>query len=199
MNGQKFHSNRLFLLAAESISDIAQNNRSHEVPILLSAISVEAFVNEIPIIAQENREYPFLKMLLDDEAERNSTLFKIQIIHFAFTGKQLDKGSRPFQDVQLLFELRNMIVHLKPEAIQFSSDIEDGEPIQKKSKIVSSFISRGIIKEHANFASGWTDYLLVRPVAEWAVNTALQTMKWISDLPPKGNFRNYLKAFSVSK
>ena len=192
-----YHSKRLQLLAEQTVS--APPGDGFEIPILLSALSVEAFVNELPDLA---RQFPkdhasaqmrgLAQVLGEAEAERASTELKIQLAHLVLTGRPLDKGAQPYQDVALLLDLRNRIVHSRAEAILMPGE---GAPAPEKPLIVRRFVAMGVIAEPANPVSAWRPYLLVREVAQWSVDVTRRLFEWFAGLPTDLLLRGLLEFF----
>lgn len=87
--------------------------------IIMAAAGVEAYANQI--FADRERIFPnfdqdLLKPMWDKWGER--LLSPLEKLRFAFQIKglaPLNAGAAPFQDVAALFELRNALVHFKPE------------------------------------------------------------------------------------
>lgn len=190
LKGQAYRSRHILYLAKLAESRIVGNNGS-EVPIILSAASLETFVNEFPyLVGMTYKSTPSLEILKDINSERTSPLFRIRMMYFVLMLKQLDRGSQPFQDVSLLFSLRNMIIHREIESFEIP---EEGEAHPEKPNIVNQFVSRGIIKQPSNPVSGWSQYLLVQPVASWATTTVLKTFRWVHSLVRDEESKTLLK------
>jgi hypothetical protein len=158
-----------------------------EIPILLSAISIESYVNELTDLAklgaipQASPSMRSLAQVLEGaEGERASTALKIQLAHLVLTGLPLAKGSQPYQDVELLLDLRNRIVHSRAELILMPAD---GGPAPDKPPIVRRFVSRGVIAEPVIPVSAWRQYLLVAEVAAWSVEVTQRLFDWFATLP----------------
>src|SRR5262245_42574726 len=94
------------------------------VAVVFSAMSVEAFINEVVLMASKVREehtekYEAIKAfdLLAGELEKKrcSTEAKLKAYVLALTGQPVESGRPPYQDFALLMELRNALVHNRPE------------------------------------------------------------------------------------
>jgi hypothetical protein len=168
--------------------------------IIFSAIAVEAFINGIPELAsnptQNDRftnEEIVLGSLLDElENQRASVKAKIGFMHFFFTKSPLDKGSLPFQDYSLLLDIRNAIMHKKPERIDISSEANT-EAITPHH-IVKKLALRGLLEmpqgQHVLF---WYNAIQDRAVAEWAYTSGCSMMDYVISLFPEGNFKRTLQ------
>jgi hypothetical protein len=105
--------------------DFFNHHRAYVVgSIMISFASIEARINEFYLDATDN----LLGSILDN-SEQNllaelwkplnekkiQTLEKYQIALAAIKCDKFDTSKRPYQDVNLLKDLRNMLVHFKPE------------------------------------------------------------------------------------
>lgn len=163
--------------------------------IILSALTLECFVNEY----EERLESEFLNQGLSPlitlkdtlnllEEERASLLTKIDAIHLVLVGSRIDRGKLPFQDVRFLNELRNALVHRRPE--RFEWDFKNPTKEYKPHKFVMHLIQRGVIeKPHPNSPPSWSQYVLVPETARWAHNTVVTVSKDIISWLPSGNFK----------
>lgn len=119
-----------------------------------------------------------------------SILLKINIAYLAMTGTLPDKGGQLYQDIQLLFKLRNLIVHARPEEVEFG----ESEKPAEYPKIVRSFASRRVIEmPKSGSAIAWQQYVIVPPVALWAYNTSISAMKWLAASAPERWLRDFLQ------
>jgi len=163
--------------------------------ILLSALALECFVNEL--------DEQIANRVLDDNiaeltASRDITvlleeskaplLARIDAYHIALRGGPIDRGRHPLQDIKLLIQLRNALVHRKSERLIFP--VSDAGGVVKTHKFVSYFVSRKIIPEPTNMAPvAWSQQVLVPPVATWAHNAVVDMASDIVSWLPNGNFK----------
>ena len=151
-----------------------------ETSILLSAIAVEAYLNEIPDYLQMlggTRLAALGNLLEAAESENASLKLKLHTLHYGLAGTAPDWGSRPFQDLNLLVAIRNRIVHTKPVRVTFEAG-PDGQ-----DKLVNQLITRKVIPKPSDLAvDNWPQFVLTKPVAAWAYNTALTSLKAIGKI-----------------
>lgn len=166
------------------------------VVVVLAALALEAFVNDLENCAPELGSTPFgatlgTALARADEAGASATL-KIDIAHLVMTGTMANRGHRPYQDIELLMKLRNSLVHARPEAVSYG-DVPDGLEIPK---IVRTFASRALIPlPPAGARVGWREYVLVPPVAGWAIETVEATIRWLAAVCPDHSLKMLLKMF----
>jgi hypothetical protein len=185
--------NHLLRLARRAYQRTAEDPDDCEVVIILSAIALEATVHELQFMgeffAQCNppEGAPLLADLLQRaEEERAAVTFKLELAYLAFTGHLPVRGTQPYQDVDLLLRLRNLLVHPRPETVSYGGR-PDGVELPK---IVRSFGSRGIIPMPGADANlGWREHVLVKPVAAWAFNTVVRAMRWLAGACPHEGIR----------
>jgi hypothetical protein len=184
--GKVYHSGHLLLLARQCYNRISPGHESEsQIVMIMAAVALEAFLNEL----EHNAEWAMglqasqgasnlARVLAQAERGKASLLLKIDLTHLVMTGTLPDRGTQPYQDIQLLISLRNLLVHAGPEELYRA---EEGET-PEYPKIVRSFVSRGVIRQPTNPAIGWTQYVLVPAVAGWAHNTVVAAMQWIASL-----------------
>lgn len=182
--GKMYHSGHLLVLARRCYDRITPGSESEsQIVIIMSAVALEGFLNELEhewamgIPATESTSN-LARVLAEAERGKASLMLKIDLTHLVLTGTLPDRGSQPYQDVQLLISVRNLLVHARPEELYLAGDGETPE----YPKIVRSFVSRGVIGQPTNPAIGWTQYVLVPEVAAWAYNTVVAAREWIASL-----------------
>lgn len=93
----------------------------------------------------------------------DKTLSKYQLL-LVFAGKpRLDAGTEPYQSAALLIQLRNTLVHFRPETI-YSNQVHKLE-----SKLKGRFSDNKLAHKKSNW---WTSRALGAGCAEWAVASA---------------------------
>jgi len=160
------------------------------VAIILAATAIEAYLHESIEYAQmivkdgpEKDEVETVASIINDfEKKRASTVVKVEIAHFIFTGKRLDRSETQFQHYALLRRIRNHLVHKKPEVIETTAS-KDTEP----HKLVKALAELGVIElPPQGFAPLWEQYVCVPQVAAWAHDVAVDMVRFIGDLYPNG-------------
>jgi hypothetical protein len=98
------------------------------------------------------------------------------------------RGKQPYQDFDLLYRLRNAIVHLNPDRAQY---LDDGSRLGRPHKVAASLESRGVLKRSGNAAEEtWLGLISSPAVAKWAYDTVFHIAKAIHDaLPPHSTFQ----------
>jgi len=182
--GKVYHSGHLLFLARKCYERITVGHESEsQIVIILAAVALEGFLNDlehhgdwVTTLQGSPVASNLARVLSEAERGRASSLLKIDLAHLVLTGTLPDKGSQRYQDIQLLFNVRNRLVHAKPEVLQYA---EAGEQPEYPD-IVKRFVSRGVIPLPTNPSIGWTEYVLVPPVAAWSYNTVVEAMKWFA-------------------
>lgn len=158
------------------------------VAIILAAAAIESYFNESIGFAQmivkkesEKEKVETVASILN-VLERAPTTAKIEMAHFVFTGKRLDKSQAPFMHYALLRTIRNHLVHKKPEIFETVASKET-EP----HRFVKALADRGVIElPPPGFAPLWEKYVCVPQVAAWAHDVAVDMIKFIRNLYPSG-------------
>ncbi|QSV61498.1 MAG: hypothetical protein HEQ26_00720 [Dolichospermum sp. DL01] len=178
--------------------------------ILFSAMSIEAFLNELPELAtayikpEEEPEDVAKKLatLLTTVEEYNGQIkLKLEVTYIAISGKRPEQGIQPYQDFVTLFQLRNELVHLKPKD-EFTLKLDTDDPASSKRKIVDKLSGLNIVREPSTYKNPILNKdcpvpLLERistdKAAKWACNTAAKTVQEIVKIMPESKFKDYLK------
>lgn len=195
----------LFILAKkayERTKDASSDRESGEidalVAIVFSAAALEAFVNESVELAElgaaSSGYYEpgpvtnFRRLLREVEESRGSIQLKFLLAKQTLTGHTYDKSALPYQDFDLLIELRNALVHLKPRE-KFEIDI-GGKMSVTLPKIIQRLESKNILAEFEPVENvGWTQRITTRAVARWACNTAAQMVQSTLDCVPDSHLK----------
>lgn len=177
--------------AAKSITAPPRQGGEHAalVSVVFAAVSLEAFLNELIGLSQDYHEYfdnqppvisSFAQLMSELEKIQGSIETRYNMAHWLITGRPYDKASQPYQNFRLLFQVRNDLVHFKPDPL-----IDEGG-----AKATPSIIARlqglNILNNLPEPASNrsWVHLLGTRAVAEWACNTAsLVTADMVAKLP----------------
>jgi hypothetical protein len=162
--------------------------------ILLSALAFECFMNEFEDIAQDcigQKDLHRLQTLRDiiaDLEKGNAHLrIKIQAIHYFLTLRKLSFGRAPYQDLSILIDIRNTLVHRKPE--KFEWDIDNPEKEYDPHRFVKFLADRQVIKRPPKMHPGtWSLYVIRSEVAKWAYDTAVAVIKDIAIVIPASRF-----------
>jgi hypothetical protein len=187
----------------------AQARRECLASVIFSAISTEAFVNELSELARglggRSDEPGWVRglgqVLGAAEDSHASIESKYHLARLVVTGQVFDKGAQTFQDFALLVDLRNIVVHAKPHEVtreQASSGIFPAE-----DKIIRQLEQRGVIKspsppkgsgsEKVTLITNLLDELSLQSVGRWACNSAAGIVNAVLDFlqtasPPSARF-----------
>jgi len=147
--------------------------------ILFSASALEAFIAEVAIVGRmvppndQDRRYILDVADALDEIESNngSTRLKYLTAKILLPGEAYDRGNQPYQDFDLLFAVRNAIIHHRPQRLSM-------EP----NKIIKRLEPRGLASPTAPpTVTTWLSQLHRQPIAKWACNVAATMSRSIAD------------------
>jgi hypothetical protein len=185
----------------EKYSDRDVGGHNALASIILSVVSLEAFINETIELAENSQNAPwaetepssiasFATILSEAENSRGSILLKFLLARQVFAGQQYDKGSQAHQDFTLLIELRNKIVHLKPlDKVEFDYS-KNPQATIKPPSIIEKLKSKNITAE---INTSWINLVSTRAAARWACNTAANMVQSIIKVIPKSQFKEILQ------
>ena len=168
------------------------------IAIVFSAIAIEGFVNDlladVSWVPLDELDPP-LRQLQELAAaagieDRHTPLFrKISVIYVALTGKRCDTGRQPFQDLDLLLDLRNSLVHSRPETLNVEkanspSGVSTHHQVQP-AKLAVRLAQRGIVPSPPKEVLTSLLAILHHPnAAAWAYNTAIASIRDLTSLHP---------------
>jgi hypothetical protein len=220
VNAGSLYKNAVEVYRETSASMPIQARRSSLISIILATISTEAFINELHHLAHNQSDASaagwvnaLSEILNEAEKSRASIESKYQLAKFILTGQPFDRGSSPFQQFSLLVDLRNLIVHVRPQQALLKND--NGRYVWVSPPIMTRLQAAGIIsvddyiKQAAsqNNAEGVIADVLAQvsteAVAGWACITAATIVNAILDALPQSLFKvgadiAYRKDFSAA-
>jgi hypothetical protein len=173
--------------------------------LLLAAAAIEGFINEvvgdrdvraIPMeVARTGgyeRHVEASRLVEMIERSRGSTELKYLLASQVLSGRMFDRGSGPFQDVAMLFDLRNMIMHLK--YVEQSVKILDGNRVSSEMPPkIRALQARGLARRTA--VGTWFQALQTYEIAAWACETARGIMRATIAMLPPGFHQKVFTAF----
>jgi hypothetical protein len=195
---------RLFFIAREAYEKTKAPDEGRgaglweaQVSVVFSAITLEAFMNELVTLAgmhirlhsDAERIKDFANRIERAETERESIRHKYMQTREIFTNKPYDKSAAPYQDFALLLDLRNAIVHTISDVI---SRNPQGEIERRYQRLINKLRSKNILHE----TDGNMDFmsLISTPeTAQWACNAAVQIIHSIVDVLPEDFMRTHQK------
>jgi hypothetical protein len=193
----------LFGIAIEAARDIKAaprigGQRAALISIVFSVIALEAFMNEIAEQAGEWSNYQptvegpevvLLAEIMGDAEESHARLeFKLRLANWILSGKKVNKGVSPYQDLTSLIHLRNRLVHTEPNRFFIHGKTTNEEA---HKDLMKKFTSKKILANDKHTGS-WTYLVQTKAVAEWSCRTAAQVVSDLCDGVPACNFKKIL-------
>ena len=166
-------------------SDTGRSQNDALTALLFSAATLEAFIAELANVAKKVAGFDptssrtllaALAEVLDEiERSRGSVRLKYLMARAILSGQAYEKGQKPYQDFDLLFTIRDAILHHKPEEIT-------PEP----HRIIAGLSSRGLCeRSEPHVKRSWLDQIRTRAVARWACNVVRDMVASIREGLPK--------------
>ncbi len=153
--------------------------------IVFAALSVEAFFNEVPILLTrtESSDPRVAKLLADiDSRSRSSTQERVDLAAVAFSGTHLDHGRAPYQDFATLFDVRDAIVHMKPQRVVMRSESGTGRGLHAEHKVLDTQIRKWCTESPGH---PLIYRIATRGVVDWAVRSAVAIVDSVLDMLPQ--------------
>jgi hypothetical protein len=148
--------------------------------VLFAAMTIEAFLNELAFLAEGDSRVRALDDALSEvEDSRGSIRLKLVMATVAL-GKPIDKGSEPYQSFNLLFQVRDALVHLKPKV----RNLIGGEGMQP-AKLLGDLRARGLIGDPRG-QDWFLELLASGALCSWALDTARGVVEHVVGLLPEG-------------
>lgn len=162
-------------------SKLSEDNLSFTTGVIISCVSfLEANINEIFCDALDKEHNERLNPLPQESIrlmrglwnyiEKENPLDKYQIALEAAGKEKLDKGSEPYQSVDLLIKLRNELVHYKTKTVS-SSSFEPTEKSKIEKRLSGKFIENLFYKFTGN--PYFPNKCLGYGCAKWAFNSVV--------------------------
>jgi hypothetical protein len=178
---------------------------------VFAAASFEAFLTSVVIWAdRRSRNDPgpihagvtaLANALPQLERDNAQWALKLQAIVVLLSGRSVSRGEQPYQDIDLLFRIRNAFLHSKLTWTPTPVDVEGSEP----HKLVKELVSRGLIDpppplpgipgtvHEGQLVVGIATQALLRPeVAVWAVGAVETAMRAVADVPTEAIFNKQI-------
>lgn len=183
------HSGHLYSLAAKAYERCLQARKEGKAreddaitAVVLAAASLEGFINDLVLLSAFVDEPPNLVILSKDweDFEKLSIQAKYLLIALML-GRPLEKGINPYQDFQLLIQLRNALVHLKAAEILF----EQGKLRWRETGILKKLAAKKLTCEAEAPSwyqlSSWYSQVSTAEIAAWACDTTVAMVCHLRD------------------
>jgi len=158
--------------------------------VLFAALSTEVFINELADMAHSFARAgmdgspqlaAFAAAALETEESRKSTRTKYKIAGEMLAQRPFDKGRATYRDLEFLLDLRDCVVHLKPDRLTWI----DSTVFRDAAKIENGLTERRLLQRSEGVATSLLSDISTAPVAVWALAVASAIIKEVVlDLPP---------------
>jgi len=173
--------------------------------VVFSACSLEGFVNEI---AEASLLQPFINdpiarrlsnLVRETDDWKPSRWMKFMLAYIAITGDKYDRGKLPYQDMELLFELRNQVVHPKPRsrAEWNPAEITVTHPQNLIDRLSTRGVWRHPPKEQLMHPPlfDWTEGFVSPDLERWACTTAVNIIHDLAKGIPDGHLKTLVSGY----
>jgi hypothetical protein len=203
--GMSVSSAHLFVVAKAAYSRAlaASTDTRQHVPydpliaIVFAAASGEAFINELTLVAahpsvidpglgaEPQEVNDLIAMLSEADDNRAKTGFKFLVAKLAVARHTYDKGANPYQDFATLMDLRNSLVHMRPERIE--GVLGKGKyPSFRRPPVLERLRAKNVLVQlKGESRAGWLYLVSTAATAKWACNaTAGIVSDLFNSMPP---------------
>ena len=166
--------------------------------IIMSALAVEAFINELAEMAdmvQLSREgiastaadllQDLANALSEVENDKGSTALKYQMAYKILSGHTFPRGDSPFQEFRQLFKLRDLLVHLRPGDRHSSSG-----HVEPRESLIRDFQHKGLTRTRGRGpgdplgGTSWLQEIETAQMAAWAYCAACGIIRTVGEAIP---------------
>jgi hypothetical protein len=163
----------LLKLAADISAELKEAGPRCQIPVVLSVMAVEAFLNDVSHLAPSAGGSHEGAQTLAAIAKHVPSRIRPRLLlsYYLLTGESLRTDTDPYQSLSVLVELRNAFVHAHPEEWLIDSTSKR----RSAEATVAGFIQHLAQKRIAPNATT-VRALMIPPVARWAVRTAAGMM-----------------------
>lgn len=173
-----YMSRELFKLAQKARLRSQTDSSEAVTAIVLSALALEAFFNDFVHFVSwfsDGREEElfgtFAITMRECEDSRIQLTTKVRVAYNLLTGSEIQKGAKPYQDFKLLVDIRNALVHKRPEKSRIEIQ-EDCVEYTSDSAIVSKLANnRVFLSPGPERPSSLVHCLQAPSAADWAIDT----------------------------
>lgn len=170
----------------------SENLEAPKAGILFSALSVEAFLNDMTSFLDrlqhpDERLKALTNLLPQLEEERVQIRTKVQLAYFILSGGSIDKSCDPFQSYSLLVDLRNRLTHGRPPEMQIVNQIARSSP--RDQKFIQRLVAAGAVKSSYLQAPDWESVSWNKSCSLWAYRVAVNMIYHLVDAIPDKHLR----------
>lgn len=161
--------------------------------LIFSFMAVEGLFNDIESIIRDplfgdSSNHPLLSRfanVLKIFGGKASFISKLELFGLCIQDRPIEKGKKPLQDFLFLQDLRNFLVHARPEKVEIC---EESNP-QRDEKLIDGLRSRGLVENYkGDPVQSLTRMLQTVEVAEWAIQTSTAMFKWFYEVLPEKSY-----------
>jgi hypothetical protein len=185
--------------AYHRVSSQSENTPHNDalVAVLFSAATLESFMSQAVFVAETwSHLNPKIEVFaqfigeLEGRETGSSLKTKYYMAHWIICGTPFDRGRSPYQDFDLLVDLRNALIHLKPDKL----GSEKTRKLLARLKS-SNLIPDGLVPNYdpsiPEQRTVWVHYVSTATVAKWACNTAAAMIEGLWRNAPEEEIRQF--------
>lgn len=183
-------------------SDHAPDQDDAVAAIVFSAVALEAFINQAAGLASQYGPLDLLPpeppvvarfaqlLQLAERWRVSSTPSKFELASIVFE-QPYDKGTQPYQDLALLFGLRDGLVHQKArDAEKMYVTLEGRLVVERPHRHINALRAKRILTEDEDLP--WWARIRTRAVARWACNVPPAVYCSFVEMLPQSRFKRDL-------
>ncbi|MCF7689157.1 MAG: hypothetical protein K9M98_11240 [Cephaloticoccus sp.] len=168
------------------------------VAITFSFIALEAAINDLTVLCglpdlKRNADIirKCAQVLAELDEKQESLPLKLSMLHAILADEPFDKGARPWQDLDSLIKLRNLVIHRRPAVAIFDPKAPFGLRLSQP-KVLQALFGKKLISEDEATRQFWSTGVQKKEVAAWAVATSVECFGAIVSLLPDSTPRDIL-------
>jgi hypothetical protein len=190
------------------------------VAIVFSAMSLEAFLNELPeylcMFPELTKHDPpeissYIGLAEEVESNKGSIKLKYILAHTVLSGRPCDKGKAIYEDFSLLIDVRNDLMHAKPRNISGTAGADGTIQFEAKEKMLAKLRAKKILDISQQVMNipiiepngvekvipmeaprPFHDRVATRAAAYWACNTVADVVESLLNVVPDSHNKSNL-------
>lgn len=197
----------LLSIAKNSLARSSNDAQESLVAIMFSCAALESFINEsyepIRYLRREDTLpglIEYAKMMQDMVSSREQLKSKYHKALSHFTGTSRHKGIQPYQDFKILVDIRNSVLHNKPDTFTIKFNSHESPPqkqIGDHPKFIRQLKANKAIEATESHCN-WVDLVMTDKVAHWAFSTANKMIDTLISSVPPGKFCEDLRRIAAN-